>query len=443
MAADAQFLYLAASFKVKPCFKWFLFIFLVFYISGLTFCELLEDKQEVHQQSVSKIINDFGCLLFPQLQPASGSHENVIYSPLSIMLAISMVYLGASNTTASEIRNTLFRNQSTGGNAFHEQWRSLFAAIGINNKQQNVDILSLANGLWFDKKFEQLQMRYQRELKEYYDAHIHTVDFSKQESITGINDWVSLETKGKIQSIMKEDDVNEDTVLILVNVLFFKSLWKETFLKEDTYNSEFFIKATSAVDVKMMRKKSLYDFYEDHVLGLQVIKLPYVNGAFAMFIALPQDSLSQIQKSLTSKQLEMWERSLYRTTVDVHLPKFTVTASYKLEQVMKELGISEIFDIQRANLSGISQSTQLHISSFFHKSFIEVDEEGTEAAAVSAMHLAKRSIDPTFKADHPFIFWIKHIRTETIFFLGQVAVPNLIADKEYDHPDITEKHIEL
>ena len=420
--------------------KWLLFIF---YISVVTFCELSGDNQEVNQQSLSKVINDFGCLIFPQLELASGndkSHKNLIYSPLSITLAISMVYLGASNTTALEIHNTLFGSQSTGGSAFHKQWMSLFAAIGINNKQ-NVDEVNLANGLWFNKKFEQLQLTYKLELKEYYDTLIRAVDFSKQESITGINNWVNLKTGGKIQSIIEEDAVNENTVLILVNVLFFKSLWKEMFSKEDTYDSEFFINATNAVNVEMMRKKSFYEFFYDRILGVQVVKLPYVNGTFAMFVALPQeiDSLARIQKHTTSKQLEMWERSLYHTTLDVHLPKFIVTATYDLEQVMKALGIREVFDMERANLSGISQSSLLHVSKFFHKAFIEVDEQGTEAAAVSAVHITKRSLDPAFKADHPFIFWIKHIKTQTIFFLGQIAVPNL----KVDHLDTSERHTEF
>ena len=351
-----------------------------------------------------------------------------------------MVYLGASNTTALKMHNTLFGGQSTGEIAFHKQWMSLFAAIGINNKQ-NVDEVNLANGLWFNKKFEQLQLTYKLELKEYYDTLIRAVDFSKQESITGINNWVNLKTGGKIQSIIEEDAVNENTVLILVNVLFFKSLWKEMFSKEDTYDSEFFINATNAVNVEMMRKKSFYEFFYDRILGVQVVKLPYVNGTFAMFVALPQeiDSLARIQKHTTSKQLEMWERSLYHTTLDVHLPKFIVTATYDLEQVMKALGIREVFDMERANLSGISQSSLLHVSKFFHKAFIEVDEQGTEAAAVSAVHITKRSLDPAFKADHPFIFWIKHIKTQTIFFLGQIAVPNL----KVDHLDTSERHTEF
>ncbi|XP_070603255.1 leukocyte elastase inhibitor-like [Erythrolamprus reginae] len=372
--------------------------------------------------------SQFALDLFQKLSEAHPT-GNVFFSPLSLSSALAMVALGARDNTASELLKTLHFD---GVEDLHSVFHKLNAKINRSNAPYT---LKLANRLYGEKTFNFLS-DFLATTKNLYGAELSTVDFSNapDKAKKEINQWVEQQTEGKIPELLSEGSINEMTKLVLVNAIYFKGNWAKAFKEEDTEDKLFRINKTEKKNVKMMFMKEKLPFGYIPECKCRVLELPYNGEELSMIILLPDSiednstGLEQLEQQLTLEKLQEWTQPQNMDSdvdVYVHLPRFQLEEQYDLKSYFEALGLVDVFDSGKANLSGMSGSPDLHVSKIVHKSFLEVNEVGTEAAAATAAILAVLCLprEEHFIADHPFLFFIRHNPTDTILFLGRFASP--------------------
>ncbi|NXS51065.1 ILEUB inhibitor, partial [Balaeniceps rex] len=271
--------------------------------------------------------------------------------------------------------------------------------------------------------------------KKFYQAELEAVNFkyTEEEAREKINFWVENETKGKIKDIFAAGFIDPSTVLVLVNAIYFKGKWAVEFKKEDTTETYFRLNKNEKRTVQMMFQEGYFNMAIIDELKMKVIELPYFKNELSMFILLPEvvcedfAGLEKLESTLTYEKLAGWTSSarMQQLRVKVYLPQFKMEESYILNKTLQEMGLMNVFDWGKADLSGISRKDGLVVSKAIQKSFVEVNEEGTEA--VGAMGFVAvplcRPVSYEFKADHPFLFYIRHNPTNTILFFGRYSSP--------------------
>ncbi|XP_014304033.1 leukocyte elastase inhibitor-like [Myotis lucifugus] len=354
---------------------------------------------------------------------------NIFISPMSISSALAMVFLGARGTTEAQMSKTLHFDAVK---EIHSSFQSLNADI---NKRGAPYILKLANRLYGEKTYEFLP-EFLASTQEMYGAELASVDFQRasEDARKLINEWVKGQTEGKIPELLAAGMVDNMTKLVLVNAIYFNGNWQEKFSKTATTNTLFRLNKKDTKTVNMMYQKSTFPFGYIEDLKCLVLELPYKGWDLSMVILLPDDieddatGLKKIEEQLTLEKLHEWTKpeNLRSIKVNVHLPRFKVEESYNLNSHLKSLGIEDLFD-STADLSGMSRARDLFISKIIHKSFVEVNEEGTEAAAATEEEIsvgcALMPKTENFVADHPFIFFIRHNPSTNILFLGRLSSP--------------------
>lgn len=352
---------------------------------------------------------------------------NIFISPTSISSALAMIFLGARGTTAAQMSKSLYFDAVK---EIHSRFQSLNADI---NKHGAPYVLKLANRLYGEKSYDFLPEFLASTRKE-YGAELASVDFQRasEDARKAINEWVKGQTEGKIPELLAAGVVDNTTKLVLVNAIYFKGSWQEKFIENATTDAPFRLNKKDTKTVKMMyqKKKFPYGYIED--LKCRVLELPYQGQELSMVILLPEDiedeatGLKQIEEQLTLEKLREWTKpeNLDLIEVNVHLPRFKVEDSYYLNSPLARLGVEDLFN-SKADLSGMSGARDLFISQIVHKSFVEVNEEGTEAAAATAGIVAYCMLMPEehFVVDHPFIFFIRHNPSANILFLGRICSP--------------------
>ena len=255
-----------------------------------------------------------------------------------------------------------------------------------------------------------------------------------REAIKAVNNWVEEKTNQKIKDIVSPDSINASTVLVLINAIYFKSAWHDQFKDFNAQEADFLVSKDETIKVKLMFRKveGASYCYSSH-LSCQVLKLPYKSGALSMFIVLPDktsSSLEDLEKKLTADHLVNVDSGFEQCPdVNLWLPKFKMEENLELKEVLCDLGMKSIFDPGSADFSGIDGTKELYASSVVHKAFVDVNEEGTEAAAATAMMVMRccavmSQQDPVeFRADHPFLFFIREERAKAILFLGRAVAP--------------------
>ncbi|XP_072417089.1 leukocyte elastase inhibitor A-like [Chiloscyllium punctatum] len=358
----------------------------------------------------------------------SNQDGNIFFSPFSISVALAVVYLGAKNNTASQMAKTLHFDQVQN---VHSGFQEMQSEI---NRADVAYLLKVANRLYGEKTYSYLEEFLTSSMK-FYGAKMSAVDFrtAANEIRQEINKWVEAETANKIKDLLAEGSVDSDTRLVLVNAIYFKGTWAEIFDEQDTREMPFKLNKNETKPVKMMYQ--MKEFFISHVqeFKLHVLELPYVGNDLSMIILLPDDimddstGLKQLEQELTLEKLQEWTHPNHMRKLDVHvlLPKFKLEGEYELNSPLSSLGMGDVFDSTRADLSGMSATRDLYVSKVAHKSFVEVNEEGTEAAAATAMMLGSCALmdEEFFTADHPFLFFIRHKKTKNILFFGRYSSP--------------------
>uniref|UniRef100_A0A8D1NJS2 Leukocyte elastase inhibitor n=1 Tax=Sus scrofa TaxID=9823 RepID=A0A8D1NJS2_PIG len=352
---------------------------------------------------------------------------NIFISPFSISSALAMILLGTRGNTEAQMSKALHFDTVKD---IHSRFQSLNADI---NKCGASYILKLANRLFGEKTYHFLP-EFLASTQKTYGAELASVDFlrASEEARKAINEWVKEQTEGKIPELLASGVVDSATKLVLVNAIYFKGSWQEKFMTEATKDAPFRLNKKDSKTVKMMYQKKKFPFGYIKELKCRVLELPYQGKDLSMVILLPDSiedestGLRKIEQHLTLEKLREWTKpeNLELLEVNVHLPRFRLEESYDLNAPLARLGVQDLFG-SRADLTGMSEARDLFISKVVHKSFVEVNEEGTEAAAATAGIAVFAMLMPEedFVADHPFIFFIRHNPSSNILFLGRLSSP--------------------
>jgi serpin B len=362
-------------------------------------------------------VNSFGLDLYRVL---SGKEGNIFFSPFSISTALAMTYLGADGNTALQMKQVLhFEDEG-----LHESFSELIASL---DKPAEAYKLITANALWVQKNYPLLES-FLKDIDRYYRTPVNIVDFvtDLDNSIRKVNDWIEEKTAGKIKNMLTRDDVNSLTRLILTNAIYFKGKWKMPFNEKLTKKDFFYVNENTKVEVDMMELTEKFEYYEDD--RVQVLKLPYAGSSLSMVIVLPRVNvkLIELEKDLTKEKIEQWLKNLSETRVQLFLPRFKILERLSMKETLVKMGMTDAFS-DKANFSKIDGTLKLKIQNVIHQAFVEVNEEGTEAAAATAVIMGIKMAMPVmpviFRADRPFMFFIQEETSNTILFMGRLQKP--------------------
>jgi serpin B len=375
-------------------------------------------------QVAAKAVNAFAMDLYGQLRNTEG---NIFFSPYSISAALAMPYTGAAGNTESQMAKVLhFSVEKPKMNeAFHGLSEQVLAAGGGKGAELNI-----ANALWAEKSFT-FKKEFLESVRVNYQGDIKQADFmhGAEAARKTINSWVEQQTKDKIKDLFSPGMITADTKLLIANAIYFKGLWEFPFDKSETKEDPFTLLDGKEVKVPMMNHTGSFGYSE--LPDLQVLEMWYKGGELAMVVLLPskQTRFEDFEQSLTLERLDQWIGSLRPRKVEVHFPKYKMTSEFQLPDVLKKLGMVDAFSMQDADFSGMTSDKDLFfIQEVVHKAFVDVYEEGTEAAAATGLTMKTGMAPrpkpvPVFRADHPFVFLIRHKPSGSILFLGRVTKP--------------------
>lgn len=383
---------------------------------------------DISSDDIANANNAFAFNLYSQLSTQTG---NLFFSPYSVETVLAMTYAGAQGNTATQMAAVLHLPAGDVPAGFAD----LVSAVESDSKASPNLQLSIANSIWGEQSLA-FQDAFIKTVRDQFAAYINQVDFkTAADAARGqINTWVAGQTMNKITDLIPQGGLTADTRLVLANAVYFKAQWDQPFDKIATDQEPFHVGAGQAELVPMMHEENTF-YYADNA-SLQMLVLPYAGGKFSMIILLPRkiDGLPALEKSLNQallKQLMNQSVGTIAPDVAVALPKFTLTTdTIDLTKMLQQLGMSDAFSPNSADFQGIAgPDEKLFISAVYHKAYVSVDEQGTEAAAASAtVMIGETAAEPTqpvyFTADHPFLFLIQNDQTGAILFMGRMENPN-------------------
>jgi len=367
--------------------------------------------------------NQFAFDLYSEYKSKEG---NVFFSPYSISTALAMTYEGARGKTAEEMQLVFYFPDND--NLRRSSFASIYNEI---NKKDKWYKLSTANALWAQEDYPFLE-EYLATIENFYGGKVTNLDFKRktEESRQIINEWVEDQTNDKIKDLIPNGVLNEFTRLVLTNAIYFKGTWIKQFDKKDTREEVFRIDPGNTVNVPTMRLTggdAVFDYAEND--GLQVLELPYDGEDLSMLIILPKEDIADVEKSINPEKLSEWKSQLRNQRVDIFIPKFKFEMKSFLADTLTDMDMPTAFSDQ-ADFSGMTGNKDFKIDAVIHQAFVEVNEEGTEAAAATAVIMGETtSMEPEpkipeFRADHPFLFLIQQKESGNILFIGRVSDPS-------------------
>ncbi len=375
-----------------------------------------------NQQTVAAGNNKFALNLYQKLKTNEG---NLFLSPYSISTALAMTYAGAKGQTEKQMAETLCFPTTSGGEQFHKSFGEIIKQLNASGEKGGFELV-VANALWGQKGFDFLP-EFLALVKTNYGGNLQQVDFVTQTEVArkAINAWVENKTKDKIKELIKPGILDPMTRLVLTNAIYFKGKWASQFKPEQTKDAPFTLLGGDKVNVPMMSQKTHFGYTEAN--DIQILEMPYVNDDLSMVILLPKqaDGVKDLEKELVSDNLAGWLTNMHKREVQVFFPRFKMTSEFELAKVLSAMGMPDAFS-GKADFSGMTGNKDLFISAVVHKAYVDVNEEGTEAAAATGVVMKLTSIrepSPVFRADHPFIFLIRDNQTGSILFIGRVGNP--------------------
>jgi len=415
-------------------------LILVFIMATVAECresEQSNEKENMDKEYIVKGNNKFAFDLYTELR---GQEGNLFFSPYSISTALGMTYCGARGQTETQMAGVLnFPIFAKGREELsissklipdRQKFASAFGGIvkDLNSRGEKGGYeLRAANALWGQKGYAFLE-EFLELTESYFDGRLNEVDFIRatESARQTINNWVEKKTNNKITDIIQKGMLDSMTRLVLTNAIYFKGNWARQFKKDKTEDAPFTLADGKKVDAEMMNQTSEFGYME--TASFQGLELPYVDNELSMIILLPKkiDGLDELEKTLTVENLSKWLSKLFKREVIVSVPKFKMTSQFSLASVLRSMGMTDAFS-SNANFSGINGKRDLFISAVIHKAYVDVNEEGTEAAAATGVTIRLTSIGPSrtpvFKADHPFMFLIRDNHSGSILFIGRVMNP--------------------
>ena len=367
--------------------------------------------------------NTFALDLYQQL---AGDGKNMFYSPYSIYMALLMTYAGAAGDTASQMESTLHLPYSQ--EEVHAVMNALDQQLKANSMVDDKPAftLNIVNQLWGQAGYAFLP-EFLNTLSQNYNAGLKTVDFAADPEAARelINLWVEAQTNEKIRDLIPEGALNELTRLVITNAVYFKAAWLSQFDPANTENGSFTLLDGTKVEVPMMHQSGTFRAYVSQ--DVQAVELPYEGGTYSMVALMPTaGSLEEFEQSLTAESLQGILNQLDRASVTLSMPKFKFEAAFTLNHALEAMGMPDAFNFRRADFSRMDGTTDLYITSALHKAYVDVNEEGTEAAAATAVIIGLESAvgqSYTITLDHPFLFLIRDNATGTLLFVGRMADP--------------------
>jgi serpin B len=386
---------------------------------------LTAKEAEVKKPDVAAVVkgdNQFAFDLYGQLRDREG---NLFFSPNSISTALAMTYAGARGDTAKEMAQAL--HFTLPPDELHPAFAALLKELNGEGQKRGYQ-LSVANALW-GQKGEGFKDDFLKLTKDNYGAGLRQVDFAgnSEAARQEINAWVEKQTQDKIKDLLKPGVLSPLTRLVLTNAIYFKGDWTSPFKKDLTRDEAFDDGGGAKAKVPMMHQTARFKYHDAETL--QVLEMPYAGKELSMVVLLPKKvgGLADLEKSLTADKLAGWLGQARNEDVIVSLPKFKTTAELSLKPTLEALGMKKAFQMTGADFSGMNgKKDDLYITAVVHKAYVDVNEEGTEAAGATGVVIGVRAVPaqkPEFRADHPFVFLIRDTRTGSVLFLGRLVNP--------------------
>jgi serpin B len=421
--------------------KTVLFILTVFTLLAVVACaqpaaasELKSDKPRqtappVDQSDVAAQVDGNSALAFNLYQVLKDTDGNLFYSPYSISEALAMTYGGARGETEQQMQAALqFKLPQ---DRLHPAFNSLDIELskrgqGAKGADDQGFRLHVVNAIWGQQGFKFTQ-QYLDLLAQNYGAGLRIVDYIKdaEKSRQTINQWVSDQTENRIKDLLPQGSIDSLTRLVLTNAIYFNAAWQSQFQKNATADGQFTLLNGNKVSVPMMRQMHTFGYTEG--TDYQAVELPYDGNELSMVILLPKaDRFKAFEAALKAQQVKDIVQNLKSSEVDLTMPRFKVESQFNLKKALASLGMPIAFSASEADFSGMDGQKDLYISDVVHKAYVNVDENGTEAAAATGVVVGTTSMPAkTYQVtlDHPFIFFIRDIQTGAILFLGRVASP--------------------
>ncbi len=400
----------------------FLYCFALLFLFSCKKSELpIEDETPLDLIAAQKRLvqsdNEFGIKLFKQIHQQEEADKNIFISPLSISMALGMTLNGAAGDTRTAMQTTLEHHGLTQAQ-INQVYRNLINRFNALDPDVRMDI---ANSIWYRQDFTVLQDFIQTN-QQYFDAETHSLDFDDPNAKDIINQWVEAATNGKIPEII--DEIYPEHVMFLINAIYFNGFWTHAFDPQKTYPGSFQLQNGTYVTAEMMFHDSIpFNYYADN--QVEAAEFTYGNGVYSMFILLPAygSNVETLINNLTLQQWDNWLANLNNNhSLEVYMPKYEIRYEIQLKEVLSLLGMGIAFT-DNADFSGISDAHRLMIDQVRHKTYIKVNEEGTEAAAVTSVGVSITSLPPAFYINRPFIVAIREKETGSILFIGKIMNP--------------------
>jgi len=368
------------------------------------------------EKKIASSSEEFGLKLIRKLDTFE-AQKNFFVSPLSISYALGMALNGARNETFTSIQDVMGLNTLSRDDINYSFLSFTNSLTGIDPKVT----FQIANSVWYKNGFE-VEPSFLLDNKKYFDAFIKELNFADPAASDIINQWVEDKTKGKIKQII-DPPISSDVIMYLMNALYFKGIWTYKFDKNNSYDGSFERYDHTTTTAKYMVQANTFRVYNGQ--GFSSIEIPYGENTFSMVVLLPDEDkdLPSVINSLTSDGVKNIFNSALETETKLILPRFILEYEIELNDILTQLGMGVAFDAYRADFTGINKDGGIFISKVKHKSFISVDDEGTEAAAVTSIEFKRTSLSDSFTVNRPFMFFIKENTTNTILFTGIIYEP--------------------